>query len=149
MATELVVRTLCDVCQGEGQDTDGAMTYRLGLNPPNETRWGWTEVDLCPDHAVGLTDLSVFLSKYGRAFQPEDPKASVAAQARICPQCGKTYKTQDSLGKHLKSQHSEAPGSGSSGPFVCDVDGCGRSFPKAQGLSMHQRRTHQGFDPNA
>lgn len=27
--------------------------------------------------------------------------------------------------------------------FTCDVDGCSRSFEKAQALSMHKTRTHR------
>ena len=137
--------TLCDYCLTEGNQQVAGLPYRVGVNLPGESRWGWVEVDLCPDHAEGLTDLSLFLSKYGRTFQPDDGPTVKAAGRVPCPQCGKSLKTQDSLTKHIRALHENPQ---DPGPFVCDVDGCGRGFPKAQGLSMHIRRTHQGFDPN-
>lgn len=145
--------TLCDPHLTEDDQQVAGLPYRLGVNLPGESRWSWTEVDLCPEHAEALTDVALFLAKYGRAFTPDGtPKAgrkavalSGATQARICPQCGKTLKTQDSLTKHVHRIHEGPHGSG---PWVCDEDGCGREFLKRQALSMHKRRTHQGFDPN-
>lgn len=114
--------TLCDPHLTEDDQEVRAMSYRLGVNLPGESRWGWFEVDLCPDHAESLTDLSLFLAKYGRAFDPGD-------QAPKAPK------------RRHDKRRAPAPPQTSDG-FVCDVDGCGRDFAKLQAYRMHQFRSH-------
>jgi hypothetical protein len=137
MAQQIV--TLCDPHVDDGESVTGQV-FRLGVQIPGES-WAWVEVDLCPDHAKPLVALVQELADHGRVFQPEGTAAQASGRFP-CPECGRGLKTQDSLQKHMRRQHSEA----ARGPFTCEE--CGRSFPKAQGLAMHRTRAHRGFDPN-
>lgn len=42
-----------------------------------------------------------------------------------------------------------APLVNGSGEHLCGAPDCDRTFPSAQGLSLHRRRAHEGFDPHA
>lgn len=43
------------------------------------------------------------------------------AQALVCPDCGKAYKTNEALDKHIKDKHTEAAG-GSEEPTGCSPE---------------------------
>lgn len=127
-----VISTLCDPHLTEDDIQVAGLPYRVGVNLPGESRWGWFEVDLCPEHAEALTALSLSLSKYGRPFQPDDTVTTPRRKVRPSDLARRKYAHPDLADP--------------ANPFVCDVDGCGRAFPKAQGLSMHKRRAH-GYRP--
>jgi hypothetical protein len=72
---------------------------------------------------MDIRDLTLMVEKYGRTFLPDEPKTKR-------PYTRKADKPQP-----------QAPPTGPDG-FTCDLDGCGRAFPKIQGYRMHQFRTH-------
>ena len=43
----------------------------------------------------------------GLIFPGEAPNVEPAAEKFTCPHCGKEYKTQEGLDKHIKDKHSE------------------------------------------
>jgi len=102
--------TFCDPHLVEEVEVPG-LPYRVGINLPGEKRWGWFEVDLCPDHAKILTDLSLTLTEYGRPFRPEvtppptsTPTPAGIAGPGVCPECGQVFKPMG-LGVHRRRIH--------------------------------------------
>lgn len=69
-----------------------------------------------------------------------------AAADHPCPSCPQRFTTAGNLGRHRRDMHGEER---TSGDYPCTRDGCGRTFDSAQGRAMHERRAHDGFDPNA
>ena len=43
----------------------------------------------------------------GLTFPGEAPSEEPAAEKVVCPHCGKEYKTQEGLDKHIKDKHPE------------------------------------------
>lgn len=159
MARKIV--TLCDPHLSEHDAEVEGQTYRLGIEGPNG-RWVWVEVDLCPEDASELAQLSTFLDKYGREFTGPDqgsrkrgrPPASPGPDEDpvSCPGCGKVFKNDQSLRAHTRTQHgkklgelkAEAAGEEPPPPvekgYVCPE--CGKEFERPQALGSHLSRTH-------
>jgi len=102
MAQTIVV--LCDAHLAEDVEVPG-LTYRVGINLPSETRWGWFEVDLCPDHAKVLTDLSLSLTDYGRPGFGEGTPSAPTTNSAVCPECGRPFKSAGGVSVHRSRIH--------------------------------------------
>ncbi|KAJ6500073.1 hypothetical protein C8R47DRAFT_1211645 [Mycena vitilis] len=67
------------------------------------------------------------------AFAPPEASTSVAGPSKYeCSYCGKGFTRPSSLKIHLNSHTGEKP-------FVCPVDGCGRSFSVLSNMRRHAR----------
>ncbi|KAJ7497544.1 hypothetical protein FB451DRAFT_1163413 [Mycena latifolia] len=66
-------------------------------------------------------------------FAPPDASTGIAGPAKYeCSYCGKGFSRPSSLRIHLNSHTGEKP-------FVCPVDGCGRSFSVLSNMRRHAR----------
>jgi hypothetical protein len=115
MAREVQILTWCDNCLA----TDGSQveaTEQVGLNS-NGIR---VLIDLCePCVEALLLPAMLTFDAYGRNEPKPKRKSPKASAAKA-----------------------EVPKTETSGDHLCEVEGCGRSFEKAQALGMHRFRAH-------
>lgn len=94
------------------------------------------------------------------AGRPKPKAASRKNNGRLTPSvlctqpgCSRTFKNAHALRMHLVQHEKKASQMASSpvrqtSPLSCPVQGCTHPpFMTAQGLSMHRRRAHEGFNP--
>ena len=56
----------------------------------------------------------------------------------MCKECGKEFAKCSGLGSHYNSIH----GVGKDTKFVCDIEGCEKSYTMKQTLASHKRQVH-------
>ncbi len=63
----------------------------------------------------------------------------------ICPDCGRTFRSDEALEAHRREAHAEAKpdagGAAARSPIPCSI--CGRRFRTIAALTAHNRRAHQ------
>lgn len=155
MATELVIKSWCDVCLAAGENTPGeTLTIAAGVVPA-------FDVEVCPRHAKPLAEAVAVLAPLGRApgktVQPGARRPSRAAPGAAtgkpdqkagtggtCPECqdGKAYRNRAALRTHVRNAHDKglADIGLAEARFTCPE--CGGKFDAGQGLSAHTRLIH-------
>jgi len=134
VATEVLTRILCDVCNHAGAKIEGRR-FQLGTY----------EFDACEEHAAPIVDALKLIEEYGRKIKsanavigrPHSPTPSDVE----CPVC-RTPLLSSSLAGHLRGIHgtTKARVEGKPEPHVCPT--CGERSQSAQGLGAHMR-THK------
>jgi hypothetical protein len=113
MAQDIIIRTLCDVCQDTSGDKVDGKPYTLGDGP------AVFDIDLCGEHAAGLAALIEHARpqsrkrKRGAAAEPS-PAASGLAGAYACdvPGCDRSFTSAQGIAMHRYRTHgirSESP----------------------------------------
>lgn len=130
MATEVLTRTLCDVCNRDAIKREGTRyTFRVGGKA--------YEFDACEEHSAPITDCVKILEEYGRT--PSGLTAAPAKQERRigCPLCEGNFSHPSSLASHVRRSHgmSVARAKGQPEPFKCSV--CSMPFARPQALTLH------------
>ncbi|KAJ7683240.1 hypothetical protein B0H17DRAFT_1205296 [Mycena rosella] len=79
------------------------------------------------------TPIALYQSSGMAGFAPPDVSMSIGGPTKYeCSYCGKGFSRPSSLRIHLNSHTGEKP-------FVCPVDGCGRSFSVLSNMRRHAR----------
>ncbi len=92
------------------------------------------EVEGTPEE-IGTLLRSYLAKQTGGAVSVAKPSRNGTRMA--CDQCGKDFKTKDSLNHHVRKQHG---GRTAKGPTSCPD--CGKTFSTTQGMKHHQTVTH-------
>jgi uncharacterized C2H2 Zn-finger protein len=63
----------------------------------------------------------------------------------ICPDCGRTFRSEDLLAAHRAESHAglEEPGAASGGDEEVDCPKCHHVFASRAALDLHRRETHR------
>lgn len=120
-----VIRSLCDIHLGGGQEVEGTHTTIVvdGVE---------FEIELCGEcSTTHVTPILTMLGEYGRATVKRGRPASLKQQ---CKECGVIFESRDKLREHRLETHG--------GAHTCADEDCGRKFGTAQGLHMHMTRAH-------
>lgn len=115
-------------------------------------------LDVCERHNKELVEpLRELLAELGQLV---DPASSHSSSEHVCSiaGCGKSYKSGQSLGKHMRRVHNMAMGDQSSPAeplpdeshmrHQCPEEGCDRGFDTPQGLGAHRSRLHGYVSPH-
>ncbi|KAJ6587158.1 hypothetical protein DFH09DRAFT_1142769 [Mycena vulgaris] len=79
------------------------------------------------------TPIARYQSSGMAGYAPPDASTGIGGPSKYeCPYCGKGFSRPSSLKIHLNSHTGEKP-------FVCPVDGCGRSFSVLSNMRRHAR----------
>lgn len=167
------IQVLCDMHLDREEEVDGQpITFGMGQNPNKLTTYEVDLCEVCSKELVDMLTQFAELGRQvtgpkrtaakaapaprQQALMPPldsaTPEAAkeVALMAGACPLC--TYVTKagagpksvaGSLRRHLLETHEQSleAAVGLPTPFVCPE--CERAFSRAQGLALHQRRTHK------
>jgi hypothetical protein len=100
-----------------------------------------------------IADLEARLDDEQKAVEAKADKEAAAVAARIATLEAEIAKLKGRRVKtgRIPSTTGQIPSSRPhvKGDFPCTHAGCGRTFDTGQGLALHRRRTHEGFNPNA
>jgi uncharacterized C2H2 Zn-finger protein len=144
MATELVIKSWCDVCLEGGDNTPGeTLTIAAGAVPA-------FDIELCPRHAKPLAEAVAALAPFGRGVGKGVPRVPNAQRARgdqspnaqACPVCTNPFRTTAALRSHLRREHGQSLADVGIEPATHHCPECGSAFGNGQGLASHVRRTH-------
>jgi len=113
--------TLCDVCLGDGVETDASAAYRINIDGLLSR-----SLDLCAAHDHHVAELLVIMEKYGSALPPppkrryraapvltasgaidRNPDSREPVADRTCPVCGAISKSRNGLRSHVKNHHGQ------------------------------------------
>ncbi len=81
-----------------------------------------------------------FLSQ-SASFKPNRKNASEKPRPHICKECGLGCIQKSHLDEHMSSVHKAEK------PFVCDVDGCAKSFARKFTLNTHKKIHNRPDEP--
>lgn len=145
MATELVIKSWCDVCLEAGENTPGeTLTVAAGVVPA-------FDIEVCPAHAKPLADAVAVLAPLGRGVGKGVPSVPASPNKTAdyalpspgaCPECGHAAPSLGAMRGHLRGKH---------GKSLADVGlvenrhacpECGSGYPNKQGLAAHRRIAH-------
>lgn len=130
--------SLCDV-HLERDEEVSASPIRIGLDDAKPI-----EVDLCKECAKEfVAPLRELIERVGQPVQ-------TSVQNRLpCPECGKSYKTKDSLAKHQRSMHGVLSPAAPTPAAKHICPDCQQEFSTPQGMGAHRHRKHGYVSPNA
>jgi predicted RNA-binding Zn-ribbon protein involved in translation (DUF1610 family) len=145
VATELVIKSWCDVCAETGKQVEGeSLTVAAGEVPP-------FDIELCPKHAKPLAEAVTALAPLGRPVGtgvPKVPGKAPRKQARAdmpnrvsCPECGEVRPSLASMRAHLHEHGKSLADVGLAEARHACPD-CGSMYPNRQGLAAHSRTAH-------
>lgn len=144
MATELVIKSWCDVCLEGGDNTPGeTLTIAAGAVAP-------FDIELCPRHAKPLAEAVTALAPFGRAVgkgvpkvpNTERPRPDQVKDPQTCPACGRGYNSLAALRSHLRREHEKSLADVGLEPSTHKCPECQSAFGNGQGLASHIRGTH-------
>lgn len=107
------IATICDRHLETTGEEVPAVSWSVGIAPTIAGDTRPVDIDLCDECAKDLDDVIAMVTAYGRSTKPRKRRHRATS-------------TPD----------------GEVAAHVCPVAGCGRSFPKRQGVSMHVTRMH-------
>jgi len=150
MATEVITRTLCDVHLAEHDEQLDGAAYTITIDGES-----WT-LDVCPVDAKVIAEFREWVGKYGRT--PDKPRRRSAGRPPIgptngdrgfpCPakDCSYVGHSEAVLRQHTRAAHNATVHdlAGTTTDYRCP--GCGSYFDGNQGLTMHVKRTHGGWE---
>lgn len=150
MATELVIKSWCDVCLSAGKNVEGD-TYRVDVRIMGEAESPKPfVVELCGEHGSEIANAVLALVRHGRAPDKVTPAAPARRVGRAddnsgvvnCPACGESANNVSALRGHVRREHDTSLAGVGFYPsnFTCDT--CGDGFPNRQGLAAHRRVPH-------
>ena len=159
MATELVIKSWCDVCLSVGTNTPGET-----LNVPTIGAVAAFDVEVCPRHAKPLAEAVAALAEHGRkpgtgvpktpAVKPHKGRADDKPGRFACPTCKAAGNVREarSLGAlrlHLREGHGQSLADVGLAKTRATCPECGSKFSNGQGLSAHVRTAHPAADARA
>lgn len=142
MATELVIKSWCDVCLEAGRNRAGET---LSVNVTGTPAF---DVEVCTQHGAPLRDALAVLAALGRApGKTVRPDATGPSKGDVgpstCPECGHGLNTRPALRAHLRKQHDKSLADVGLAPARYTCEECGGKFDAGQGLSAHVRLIHR------
>lgn len=129
------------VCDHEHPDRVEASHHKVTVDDTT------IEVDLCPEHEKPLLELLEQLRLVGQVEGQRRRRvpASAATPGEFdCPDCERTFKSQQGLSAHRGQRHYE--GTVHKGPMDCPL--CGKEFPSKNNVVQHLRgkRHDMGYE---
>lgn len=143
MVREII--TWCSPCYAEDIRSEGtSVVLTINGSKPQS-------VDVCETHEKEIVEpLRELLAAHGSRIESATVAPTVGR--RLCPHCGASLKSADSLAKHIRRSHGEAPDP--TQPMVDESElahgcpDCERRFATPQGMGAHRSRVHGYVGPN-
>lgn len=153
MATEIITRILCDVCN----DDEGIPEAPDGRLVTIEIDGALRKIDLCSEHMAPIEGLIAMLERHGRHVPKRGRKAKGHAidsetgrrlhpnevEQMDCPieDCDYTG-TRKAVVQHVRSKHGTTLAELEGKPLNFACPDCDQRFALSQALGLHRRRAH-------